>query len=98
MFTRVAARTDRLFPTGPFFEVLQAIRRLLTRPECFRLEREFAGLDFHQGEQCTLSRHTQQHSRACHEAGCSIEKKQFVRRQRRGRGELGLPSVTDRDL
>jgi transposase len=26
--------------------VLQAVRRLLTRPECFRLEREFAGPDF----------------------------------------------------
>ena len=46
MFTRVAARTDRLPPAGPFLEVLQAIRRLLTRPECFRLEREFAGPDF----------------------------------------------------
>ena len=32
-------------------EVLQTIRRLLIRPECFRLEREFAGPDFHQGEQ-----------------------------------------------
>jgi transposase IS66-like protein/transposase IS66 family protein len=38
--------------------VLQAIRRLLTCPECFRLEREFAGPDFHPGEQCTLPRHT----------------------------------------
>ena len=43
MFTRVAARTDRLPPAGPFLEVLQAIRHLLARPECFRLEREFAG-------------------------------------------------------
>ena len=43
---------------GLFLEVLQTIRRLLIRPECFRLEREFAGLDFHQGEQCTLARHT----------------------------------------
>ena len=34
---------------GPFLEVLQVIRRLLTRPECFRLEREFAGPDFHRG-------------------------------------------------
>jgi hypothetical protein len=58
MFTRVAARTDRLPPAGPFLEVLQAIRRLLTRPEYFRLEREFAGPDFHRGEQCTFSRHT----------------------------------------
>ena len=53
MFTRVAARTDRLPPAGPFLEVLQAIRRLLTRPEYFRLEREFAGPDFHRGEQCS---------------------------------------------
>jgi len=63
MFTRVAARTDRLPPAGPFLEVLQAIRRLLTRPEYFRLEREFAGPDFHRGEQCTFSRHTSQGSR-----------------------------------
>jgi hypothetical protein len=58
MFTHVAARTVRCPPMGSFLEVLQAIRRLLTRPECFRLEREFAGPDFHRGEQCTLSRHT----------------------------------------
>ena len=38
--------------------MLQAIRRLLTRPECFRLEREFAGPDFHRGGWCTLARHT----------------------------------------
>jgi hypothetical protein len=43
---------------GPFLEVLQAIRRLLTRPECFRLEREFAGPDFHRREQRALARHT----------------------------------------
>src|SRR3954453_772344 len=49
--------------TRPFLEVLQTIRRLLIRPECFRLEREFAGLDFHQGEQCALSRHTQHRAR-----------------------------------
>ena len=46
MFTHVAARTVRWSPTGPFLEVLQTIRRLLIRPECFRLEREFAGLGF----------------------------------------------------
>jgi len=34
--------------------VLQVIRCLLTRPEYFRLERELAGLGFHQGEQCAL--------------------------------------------
>jgi hypothetical protein len=63
MFTHVAARTVRWSPTGPFLEVLQTIRRLLIRPECFRLEREFAGLGFHQGEQCTLTRHTHQRGR-----------------------------------
>jgi len=49
---------------GPFLGVLQAIRRLLTRPKCFRLEREFAGLGFHQGEQCTFARHTTKLPRA----------------------------------
>ena len=45
---------------GPFLEVLQAIRHLLTRPECFRLERELAGPDLNREKQCTLARHTQQ--------------------------------------
>ena len=36
------------------FGVLQVIRHLLTRPEYFRLERELAGLGFHQGGQCAL--------------------------------------------
>lgn len=39
---------------GHIFGVLQVIRCLLTRPEYFRLERELAGLGFHQGEQCAL--------------------------------------------
>ena len=43
MFTRVAARMARCPPKGPFPEVLQTIRRLLIRPECFRLERELPG-------------------------------------------------------
>jgi hypothetical protein len=47
----------------PFLGVLQVIRYLLTRSECFRLERELAGPDFHRGEWCTLSRHTQQRCR-----------------------------------
>jgi hypothetical protein len=38
--------------------VLQTIRRLLIRFRCFRLEREFAGPDFHRGEQCTFSQGT----------------------------------------
>ena len=75
MFTRVAARTDRLPPAGPFLEVLQAIRRLLTRPEYFRLEREFAGPDFHRGEQCTFSRHTHQPGRKRHQADLFDQKK-----------------------
>lgn len=58
VFTRVAARTVRCPPWGPFPGVLQVIRRLLTCPECFRLEREFAGPDLHRGEQRTLARHT----------------------------------------
>jgi hypothetical protein len=41
---------------GPFLGVLQAIRRLLTRPECFRLEREFAGPVFHRGGWRTLDK------------------------------------------
>lgn len=54
MFTHVAARADRRPSKGLIFGVLQVIRRLLTRPEYFRLERELAGLGFHQGEQCAL--------------------------------------------
>lgn len=51
---RPVRTTDPL--KGPFLGVLQAIRRLLTRPECFRLEREFAGPDFHRGRRCTLDK------------------------------------------
>jgi hypothetical protein len=40
----------------PFLRVLQTIRRLLIRSECFRLEREFAGPDLPRGEQCTLAK------------------------------------------
>ena len=40
---------------GPFLEVLQAIRHLLTHPECFRLERELAGPDSNREKQCTLA-------------------------------------------
>ena len=59
---------------GPFLGVLQAIRRLLTRPECFRLEREFAGPGFHRGGWCTLARHTQQLIRARTPAYCDLPK------------------------
>ena len=44
--------------TGPFLRVLQAIRCLLTRPECLRLERELAVPDFHRGGSCAFARHT----------------------------------------
>jgi hypothetical protein len=44
--------------TRPFLRVLQVIRYLLTRPECLRLEREFAVPDFHRGGSCAFSRHT----------------------------------------
>src|ERR1017187_4875080 len=54
---------------GPFLGVLQVIRRLLPRPECFRLEREFAGPDLHRGGKCTLTRHTQQRSRTSAASG-----------------------------
>jgi hypothetical protein len=55
----------------PFLRVLQTIRRLLIRPECFRLEREFAGPGFYRGEQCTLSRRTEQSGREFASAGSS---------------------------
>ena len=83
MFTHVTARTVRWPPTGSFLEVLQAIRRLLTRPECFRLEREFAGPDFHRGEPCTLARHTQQRRRTCDAAYDSGSEELAVLRIRR---------------
>jgi hypothetical protein len=85
MFAHAAARTDRWPPTGPFLEVLQAICRLLARPEYFRLEREFAGPDLHRGKQCTLSRHTHQHRRKRHQARGSDKKERALRRSR-GRG------------
>ena len=37
---------------GLSIEVLQIIRRRLIRSDRFRLEREFAGPDFHRGERC----------------------------------------------
>jgi len=48
---------------GLSIEVLQIIRRLLIRSDRFRLEREFAGPDFHRGERCALPRHTEQSCR-----------------------------------
>jgi hypothetical protein len=92
MFTRVAARTDRLPPAGPFLEVLQAIRRLLTRPEYFRLEREFAGPDFHRGEQCTFSRHTYQSGRTRDPPGGARAEEPSLCRKRRRRFMLLISS------
>ena len=60
---------------GPFLEVLQAIRRLLTRREWFRLKREFAGLDFHQGEQRALARHTPERTKPANLTGTEITKR-----------------------
>ena len=39
------------------------IRRLLIRSDRFRLEREFAGPDFHRGERCALPRHIERSGR-----------------------------------
>jgi hypothetical protein len=69
--------------------VLQAVRRLLTRPECFRLEREFAGPDFHRGEQCALARHTYQRRRARHQTNTHDKKSGTLRWFRRRRPSLG---------
>jgi hypothetical protein len=55
----------------PFLRVLQTIRRLLIRSECFRLEREFAGPDLPRGEQCTLARRTEQSSRKLASGGAT---------------------------
>jgi hypothetical protein len=63
MFTHVAARTVPDPLRGLSIEVLQIIRRLLIRSDRFRLEREFAGPDFHRGERCALPRHTKQSGR-----------------------------------
>jgi hypothetical protein len=52
--------------------VLQIIRRLLIRSDRFRLEREFAGPDFHRGERCALPRHTEQSSREFAPAGAAV--------------------------
>ena len=41
-------------PREPFLEVLQRIRYLLHRPECFRPEGQFFGLDFHQSSRCSF--------------------------------------------
>ena len=98
MFTHIAARTVRCPPTGSFLEVLQAIRRLLTRPECFRLEREFAGPDFHRGEQCTLARHTHECRRAGHQAGVHYEEEFIIRRQRCRGPPVGNRQHADPDL
>jgi hypothetical protein len=89
VFTQIAARADRRPPKRPIFRVLQIIRRLLTRPEYFRLERELAGLDFHQGEQCALTRHTLEHCRAVDQAHCIVAQKFLVRRKRSRRSQLG---------
>jgi hypothetical protein len=46
-------------PSGPFLGVLQLICYLLSRPECFRLERQIAGWDSYPLGRCAFARHTQ---------------------------------------
>lgn len=58
---------------GRFLEVLQVIRCLLTRLECFRLERELAGPDFHRGEQCAFARHTKQRHEQAYYIHCDSD-------------------------
>jgi hypothetical protein len=82
----------------PFPKVLQVIRRLLTRPGCFRLEREFAGPDFHRGEQCTLARHTHQRRRKKHPPHRVESEKCALRWPRSGSRELGLYCFPHRNL
>jgi len=45
-------------PREPFLEVLQLIRHLLSRLECFQPERQLAGPDLHRGGGYVFSRHT----------------------------------------
>ena len=54
MFTHVAARVTRWPPSRPFQEVLQPIRYLVSRPLCFRPERELAGSVSHRRTDDTL--------------------------------------------
>lgn len=85
-------------PKRPFPRVLQVIRRLLTRPGCFRLERELAGPDFHRGEQCTLARHTHQRRRKKHPPHRVESEKCALRWPRSGSRELGLYCFPHRNL
>ncbi len=43
---------------GLFSECFSSFRHLVSRPECFRLERQFAGRVFHPHGRCALSRRT----------------------------------------
>ena len=62
-FSRIARCSLTLLPArladpheGPFLEVLQLIRHLLSRLECFQPERQLAGPDLHRGGGYDLSK------------------------------------------
>ena len=66
MFTHVAARTVRCPPIGVFSRSASGHSSPPDPPRVLPAGARVAGLGFHQGEQCTLSRHTHEHSRARH--------------------------------
>jgi hypothetical protein len=77
---------------GLSIEVLQIIRRLLIRSDRFRLEREFAGPDFHRGERCALPRHTEQSGREFASACAAAGAQDAALQERRLRAEIPLGS------
>ena len=82
---------------GLSIEVLQIIRRLLIRSDRFRLEREFAGPDFHRGERCALPRHTEQSGRefaSTNTAAGAQDAAPQTARKPSASSPLTLPSIT----
>src|SRR5260370_27557173 len=77
---------------GLSIEVLQIIRRLLIRSDRFRLEREFAGPDFHRGERCALPRHTEQPRREFAPADPTPGAQDAARQERRLSAKIALRS------
>ena len=75
---------------GLSIEVLQIIRRLLIRSDRFRLEREFAGPDFHRGERCALPRHTEQSDREFASADPTMGAQDAALQERLLRAEVSL--------
>ena len=68
---------------GGFPRVLQVICHLLTRPGCFRLERESPGGTWYPRNPCTLTGHTQQRCRESNQGLRSFEEELSVCRLRR---------------